>query len=164
MVYKSVPGFVLIVCGLNIVMYLISKVSLGFVTSLTSVPYYILLHFEFWRLFTSVFIQSNIFSLIIMLATYWSTGKLTEKTMGSVKYSIFMITNCVGIQIFYIFLSFFFNFISITTCWPIWGEIMIEIILLSKKARTLLFLLLCCPGKIKVNLLSLHVFCYFFSV
>lgn len=146
---KNIPACVMGICCGILMVFCISIVSTGFMMTLVSIPYYIVNGGEFWRLFTSLFVPLGLLELLICVPTFVSTGGQTEKAFGSVKYLLFFLCNCVLIQLLCVLLSFFFTSLRVVPIQAIYGEIMIEIIMISKKNPDSPVQFLCCPGKIK---------------
>ena len=147
--FKKIPGSVLIICSLHLFFYLISIFSPGFVLTLTCIPFYTIAKLEIWRLITSAVIPFSLLNLIICILSFWSSASQTEKRFGSVKYLIFFISNCIQIQVLYLLLALLINSLWMSPFQAIWGEIMIEIMLISNKNPESPMSFLCCPGKIK---------------
>ncbi|OMJ93421.1 hypothetical protein SteCoe_3534 [Stentor coeruleus] len=147
--FKSIPAFALIVCSLHTIFFLLSLLFPFFILSLTCIPHYTIRNFEPWRIITSPFITYYFFELSIVLPSYWSTAVLTEKRMGSLRYFFFFFSNTVLIQIFYFLGSLLVEPLNISIGRIIIGEIMAEIMLISKKNPESPIPFLCCPGRVK---------------
>lgn len=147
--FKSIPAFALIVCSLHTIFCLLSVLFPFFILSLACIPYYTINNFEPWRIITGPFITYYFLELLIVLPSYWSTAVLTEKRMGSLRYCFFFISNAVLIQIFYFLGTLLVEALSKNIGRIIIGEIMAEIMLISRKNPESPIPFLCCPGRVK---------------
>jgi membrane associated rhomboid family serine protease len=146
---KSVPGFSLAICILSSVSGLISLLFPYFVLSLACIPCYVISNFEPWRLATSPTSMLTILDLFLLLPSFLSTSCTTEKRFGTLRYVLFFCCNVLLVQLLYILLSFLFSSLYTQPCLALWGEVMVEVVLISRKQPDAPTPFLCCPGKIK---------------
>jgi hypothetical protein len=74
--------------------YLITFVNSNFLWYLTLNPYAIL-HGQIWRLFTWIVVppeSSNLFFVLIMLYFYYSLGTTLERTWGTYRYNVYLLS------------------------------------------------------------------------
>lgn len=74
--------------------YLINMINPMFLTYLTLNPYEIL-HGQVWRIFTWIVIPpetSNLFFVLIMLYFYYSIGTTLERTWGTYRYNVYLLS------------------------------------------------------------------------
>lgn len=74
--------------------YLINLINPLFLTYLTLNPYEIL-HGQIWRIFTWIVIPpetSNLFFVLIMLYFYYSIGTTLERTWGTYRYNVYLLS------------------------------------------------------------------------
>ena len=75
--------------------YLITLVNSDFLWYLTLNPYAIL-HGQIWRLFTWIVVpppeSSNLFFILIMLYFYYSLGTTLERTWGTYRYNVYLLS------------------------------------------------------------------------
>lgn len=159
---KKIPAFVCAVVCVNLLFCLVSLIFAGFVSFFGYNPSKIVNDSEVWRFFTSNMVPLDFLKGIIMLAAYYSTGSITERRMGSVKYSIFFFTNTILLQILYLVITLPLSLLNDRLYSPIWGLIMIETILISRKNLDSPVSFLCCPGKIKSSYYPYVVFLFGF--
>lgn len=74
--------------------YIIELVKPEFLMMLSLDPYKIIMEFQIWRLFTWVIIPPTglNFWVIISLYFYWSIGTNLERTWGTYKYNVYLLT------------------------------------------------------------------------
>lgn len=74
--------------------YIIKVINLGFLDYLTLNPYAII-HGQVWRILTWIIVppnESNIFFVLIMLFFYYSIGTSLERTWGTFRYNVYMLS------------------------------------------------------------------------
>lgn len=92
----AVPRLMMYIIGCYIVGYVLSFMGRAYGVNIVSYlqlePYYIIHHFQFWRLFTWVLIppQENIFFALIMCFFYYQLGNMMEQTWGTFKFNLYM--------------------------------------------------------------------------
>ncbi len=66
--------------------------NLNFLSFMTLEPYYIIHHFQFWRIITWVMIppQDNIIFALIMMLFYWQLGTVLEQSWGTFKFNCYI--------------------------------------------------------------------------
>ncbi|MDO4475837.1 MAG: hypothetical protein Q4B59_03550 [Lachnospiraceae bacterium] len=89
----AIPNLPLIMIGLYVLGYTLSVVSPGVLSYLTLDPYYIL-HGQIWRLVSWVVIPPDSLSIftVIMLMFYYSLANTLERTWGSFRFTLYMLT------------------------------------------------------------------------
>ena len=154
----KLTAFSLIVIEANLVYWVVSIFSPRFTQTLTLTPIYVMEYFEPWRFLTSPFVSTSFLSMLIILPAYLSISCLTERRLGSVKYCLFFISNCILLQILSIFLTWLLRFDSKQALQVLFGQILIEVIVNSRKNPDTPVNFLCCPGKIKSEYYPYAVF------
>lgn len=118
---------------------------------LINAPEDTLLKLQLWRLLTASFVVSSIFSLLISLFMYMPTACDSERRMGTVKYQLYLLMNCVIIQAVCAGLilggAASIGFAPWTM--GLWGVIMLEIVVRCNRDPEAVVGLWCCPATIK---------------
>ena len=84
----------MILCIINL---FLNKISL----LLSSIPLYTIYNLQIWRLFTTVFMTTNIINVLLGLAFWTREGSSLETRMGTMKYILIFFRNSFLIEILY---------------------------------------------------------------
>lgn len=122
-----------------------------FGTLLINTPQDTLLKLQFWRLLTAPFITGSIFSLLITLFMYMPTACESERRMSSVKYLLYLLVNCVTVQVVCagLLLGGAVSLGFMPAVLGLWGVIMLEIVVRCNRDPEAVVGLWCCPATIK---------------
>ena len=121
----AIPNLMLYLIGGYVLGYLLmigsNITSVNFIRYMTLEPYYIIHHFQFWRIFTWVMIPGSaggIFFFVIMLILYYQLGSALERQWGVFRFNVYifggMLTTLVGAFILY-------AVFSLMNGSPVWG-------------------------------------------
>lgn len=142
-IWDSTPLFVQFIVISTLILYVLN-LFLPFVAFILSdIPYYTVFYVQIWRLFTTVFMTTGIFSIIFAFVFWIREASSLERSMGTIKYMVVFFMNSVLIQVIYcivmIFLALIFRssrimaskqFLSGVRNEGLWPVIMSEITLL----------------------------------
>ena len=138
-IWFNIPLFIKTFFIITIILYILN-LKLTFISYyLINVSYYTITKFQIWRLFTSVFITTNILEIIFAFFIYVRYASTLEISLGTIKYTLIFFINAFLIQILNILiyapLSFLFpnNFnpeIKSQRNSGLWGIVMCEMTLL----------------------------------
>ena len=109
--YDSLPFFVRWVIILNILFFIINLFTPYISFYLADIPYYTIFYGQIWRLFTTSFITTGIFSLILGIYIFNKYANQREKDIGTVKYLLYFFRNCFFIQAIYCVVFLIFSLI-----------------------------------------------------
>jgi hypothetical protein len=89
----AIPNLMIWLIGANALGYLLLILNANIFAYLTLSPYYIL-HGQIWRLFTWILIpnNTNLFSLLIMSLLYYQLGSALERTWGTFRFNVYIIS------------------------------------------------------------------------
>ena len=108
----NIPIFIKCYFIITIILYILNLKLKCISFYLINVPSYTVLHFQIWRLLTSVFITTNIFQIIMAFFVYLKYASLLEISLGTIKYTLIFFINSICIQIINIFIFSFFSLIN----------------------------------------------------
>ena len=108
----AIPNLMLYLIGGYVLGFLLaigsSITRVNFISYMTLEPYYILHHFQFWRIFTWVMIPNGtggIFFFIIMLILYYQLGTALERQWGTFRFNVYifggMLMTLIGAFVLY---------------------------------------------------------------
>ena len=99
--WNLIPFFIKFMSFTTFILYLLNLIFKDISLFLSNIPLYTVHHFQFWRLFTSFLITTNIFNIILGLIFWTREGSSMEVRMGTLKYIIIFLRNNFFIQILY---------------------------------------------------------------
>ena len=138
-IWANIPLFIKYYFIITIILYILSLPIKIIPFYLINIPTYTVLHFQFWRLITSVFITTNIFQIILAFFVWVKYASSLEKSLGTIKYSLIFFINTICIQIINVFVIFLSSLINKNIFSSelkakknsgIWGIVMCEMTLL----------------------------------
>ena len=110
-ILNSMPFFVKMVVCSTVILYLINLIIPYVALFLADIPYFTIYYFQVWRLFTTPFITTGLFSVIFSIYFWYEKASKLEKGMGTVKYVLIFFMNSFCIQIIFCVLMFLLSFI-----------------------------------------------------
>ena len=110
--WVNIPIFIKCFFIITIILYILNLKLKCISFYLINVPSYTVFHFQIWRLFTSVFITTNIFQIIMAFFVYLKYASLLEISLGTIKYTLIFLINSICIQIINIFIFSFFSLVN----------------------------------------------------
>lgn len=138
-VWFNIPLFIKTFFIITIILYILN-LKLTFISYyLINITYYTILKFQIWRLFTSVFITTNILEIIFAFFVYVKYASVLETSLGTIKYTLIFFMNSFFIQIINLFIysllsvlipSKFNPDIKLQKNSGLWGIVMCEMTLL----------------------------------
>jgi membrane associated rhomboid family serine protease len=168
--FDSLPFFVKWVIILNILFCILNLFTRYISFYLADIPYFTIFYGQIWRLFTTAFITTGLFSLIFGIYIFNKYSNQREKDIGTVKYALYFFRNCFFIQVIYCIIFFIisliinnFNLLKLKMfggsirnegLWPIL-ILEITLICLENPEREMTFFLIPCPIKAKFYPLAL---------
>lgn len=110
-IWESIPFFTKFVIVFTTLLYFLNLffpiVSFYF----SNLPYYTIQNFQFWRLFSAVYLTTSILNILFALLAWVKEASSLEKTMGTLKYLGVFSVNSVIIQIIYTGIMYLVSFI-----------------------------------------------------
>jgi membrane associated rhomboid family serine protease len=170
-IWANIPLFVKFYFIVTTILYLLN-LPIKFISySLINIPSYTILHFQLWRLLTSVFITTNIFQIILAFFVWVKNASLLETSLGTIKYSLIFFVNAISIQIINIIIISIGSLINSNISNPeikskknsgIWGIVMCEMTLLCISNPESPMKLLLLPFTVKAKIYPIILVILFF--
>ena len=110
-ILNSMPFFVKIVVCSTIILYLINFIIPYVAYFLADIPYFTIYSFQIWRIFTTPFITTSLFSVIFSIYFWYEKASRLEKDIGTIKYIIIFFMNSFCIQIMFCILMLLLSLI-----------------------------------------------------
>ena len=110
-ILNSMPFFVKIVVCSTIILYLINFIIPYVAYFLADIPYFTIYYFQIWRIFTTPFITTSLFSVIFSIYFWYEKASRLEKEIGTIKYIIIFFMNSFCIQIMFCILMLLLSLI-----------------------------------------------------
>ena len=110
-ILNSMPFFVKMVVCSTVILYLINLIIPFVARFLADIPYFTIYYFQIWRIFTTPFMTTSIFSVIFSIYFWYEKASKLEKGMGTVKYILIFFINSFCIQIMFLALMFLLSLI-----------------------------------------------------
>ena len=110
-ILNSMPFFVKIVVCSTIILYLITFIIPYVAYFLADIPYFTIYYFQIWRIFTTPFITTSLFSVIFSIYFWYEKASRLEKDIGTIKYIIIFFMNSFCIQIMFCILMLLLSLI-----------------------------------------------------
>ena len=110
-ILNSMPFFVKIVVCSTIILYLINFIIPYVAYFLADIPYFTIYYFQIWRIFTTPFITTSLFSVIFSIYFWYEKASRLEKDIGTIKYIIIFFMNSFCIQIMFCILMLLLSLI-----------------------------------------------------
>ena len=110
-ILNSMPFFVKIVVCSTIILYLINFIIPYVAYLLADIPYFTIYYFQIWRIFTTPFITTSLFSVIFSIYFWYEKASRLEKDIGTIKYIIIFFMNSFCIQIMFCILMLLLSLI-----------------------------------------------------
>ena len=111
--WNIVPFFIKLLSLSTITLYILNIFFIDISFCLSNIPFYTILHYQFWRIVSSFLITTNIYNVILVLIFWTREGSSMETRVGTIKYIIIFLRNNIFIQIIYTIIisliSFFFQ-------------------------------------------------------
>ena len=111
-IWNNIPLFIRFYFVSTLVLYLLNIPFKEISYYLINIPNLTVFHFQIWRLFTSCFITTNIFQIIISFFVWVKNASSLEIELGTIKYILVFFINAVFIQIININLILFASLIN----------------------------------------------------
>lgn len=138
-IWINIPLFIKCYFIITIILYILSLPLKIIPFYLINIPTFTILHFQIWRLLTSVFITTNIFQIILAFFVWVKYASSLETSLGTIKYTLIFIINAICIQIINVVIIFLSSIINKNIFSPtlkaeknsgLWGIVMCEMTLL----------------------------------
>ena len=138
-ILTNIPIFIKCYFIITIVLYILTLKIKCISFYLINIPSYTVFHFQVWRLFTSVFITTNIFQIILAFFVWVKYASTLEISLGTIKYTLIFFLNAFCIQIINIIVISLTNLVNKNIMNPeikaknnsgMWGIVMCEMTLL----------------------------------
>lgn len=100
-VWDGTPLFVQFIVLSTVILYLLNLFIPFIAFVLADIPYYTVFYFQIWRLFTTVFMTTGIFSIIFGFIFWVREASSLERSMGTFKYMVVFFMNSILIQVIY---------------------------------------------------------------
>ena len=123
-ILDSMTYFIKLVICCTIILYLINFIIPYIALLLADIPYYTIYYIQIWRLITTPFMTTNLFSVIFSIFFWYDKASKLEKEIGTIKYMLIFFMNSFCIQILFNLLMLFFSFIIQSKeplCWKVRG-------------------------------------------
>ena len=111
-IWLNIPLFIKCYFIITIILYLLSLPLKIIPFYLINNPSYTIMHFQLWRLVTSVFITTNIFQIILAFFVWVKYASLLEISLGTIKYTLIFFINSICIQLINIVIIFLSSLIN----------------------------------------------------
>ena len=111
-IWLNIPLFIKCYFIITIILYLLSLPLKIIPFYLINNPSYTIMHFQLWRLVTSVFITTNIFQIILAFFVWVKYASLLEISLGTIKYTLIFFMNSICIQLINIIIIFISSLIN----------------------------------------------------
>ena len=111
-IWLNIPLFIKCYFIITIILYLLSLPLKIIPFYLINNPSYTIMHFQLWRLVTSVFITTNIFQIILAFFVWVKYASLLEISLGTIKYTLIFFINSICIQLINIVIIFISSLIN----------------------------------------------------
>ena len=170
-IWANIPLFVKFYFIVTTILYLLN-LPIKFISySLINIPSYTILHFQLWRLLTSVFITTNIFQIILAFFVWVKNASLLETSLGTIKYSLIFFVNAICIQLINTIIISIVSLINNNIFNPeikskknsgIWGIVMCEMTLLCISNPESPMKLLLLPFTVKAKIYPIILVILFF--
>lgn len=108
---SSIPYFVKIVLCSTVILYLFNFIIPYVGLFLADIPYFTVYKIQLWRLITTPFITTSIFSVIFSIFFWYEKASKLEKEIGTIKYMLIFFMNSLFIQILFCTLMLLLSFI-----------------------------------------------------
>lgn len=107
--WSKVPLFSRFIVYSSITIYILSWIVLDIVLFFCNIPQYTLFEYRIWTLFTTVFVNLNIFTLIFALWSWLEISSKFETRNGTILFILNFFLNSVLIQSIYLTLTVFLS-------------------------------------------------------
>ena len=102
-ILTSMPFFVRIIVFSTIILFIINLFTPYVAFYLVDIPYFTIFHLQIWRIFTTPFITTGLFSVIFCLLFWYRDAVKLEQNKGTIKYMLNFFMYTIFIQIMYCF-------------------------------------------------------------
>ena len=103
-ILDNMTYFVKIMICSTIILYLINLIIPYVALLLADIPYFTIYYFQIWRLITTPFMTTGLFSVLFSSYFFYNSATKLEKETGTIKYILIFFMNSIFIQILYIIL------------------------------------------------------------
>ena len=110
-IISKMPLFIKIVVFSTIIFFIINLFTPYVAFYLADIPYFTIFHLHLWRLFTTPFITTGLFSIIFSLIFWYRDAFKQEEENGTIKYMLSFFMKSFFIQILYCLLMLFISLI-----------------------------------------------------
>lgn len=100
--WASIPLFTRFVILYTLILYFFNLFFPVLSFFLSILPFYTIERFQFWRLFTAVYLTTSILNILFAFLSWLKEASNLEKSMGTIKYFFVFTINSVCIQIIYV--------------------------------------------------------------
>ena len=100
-ILNSMPFFVKIVVCSTVILYLINLIIPFVAYFFADIPYFTVYYLQIWRIFTTPFITTGLFSVIFSIYFWYEKASKLEKEIGTIKYILIFFMNTICIQIMF---------------------------------------------------------------
>ena len=98
-ILDSMTYFIKLVICTTVILYLINFIIPYVALLLADIPYYTIYYIQIWRLITTPFMTTNLFSVIFSIFFWYDKASKLEKEIGTIKYMLVFFMNSICIQI-----------------------------------------------------------------
>ena len=110
-ILDSMTYFIKLVICTTVILYLINFIIPYVALLLADIPYYTIYYIQIWRLITTPFMTTNLFSVIFSIFFWYDKASKLEKEIGTIKYMLVFFMNSICIQILFNILMLLLSFI-----------------------------------------------------
>ena len=100
-IWRSIPFFIKTINILTILIFIPSLFIKEIPYYMANIPYFTLLKFQLWRLFTGTLLTTNIFNILLALLFWVREASKLESGLGTVTYFLIFLINSTFIRLIY---------------------------------------------------------------
>ena len=97
----EIPFFIHFIIIINILFFILNLFTDYISFYFSNIPLYTISHYQYWRLFTTSFITTNIINLILGFIVWIKDAISLEKSIGTLRYIFIFISNSIFINLIY---------------------------------------------------------------
>ena len=110
--WKKIPLFIKFINIITIAIYIPSLFFKQIPYYLANIPYFTLLKFQIWRIFTGTLLTTSIINIIMSLLFWVDKASKLENSLGTVQYSLIFFMNSFIIRIIYSIIIIIYEIIT----------------------------------------------------
>ena len=108
----EIPFFIRFIIIINILFFILNLFTNYISFYFSNIPLYTISHFQYWRLFTTSFITTNIINLILGFIVWIKDAISLEKSIGTLRYIFIFISNSIFINLIYCLIIYLIKYIT----------------------------------------------------